>query len=191
MKSTPSSSTQGKNKKRKRGKHQEVFSALWKAICDCKPRDEVAYFAKNQRRLAVKLLKKAQVLTSDTFSLITHGNFSKPGWQGRPPPKMALSVIVDRYLSSKIKKDLSTFYPLPYPMSPTRVFLFPVIILSSLNLLVVHLSKHLPFSPMLALSFFYCSTVMPWNDEQKIEFCDGIERLLAPQLNNPEVIKQC
>lgn len=32
---------------------------------------------------------------------------------------------------------------------------------------------------------------MPWNDEQKIEFCDGIERLLAPQLNDPEVMKQC
>lgn len=110
------STPQGK-KKRKRGGRGQISSASWKAIRDCKPHDEVA--SKTQRRLAVKLLKKARVLTSDTFSLITHGNFSKPGWQGRPPPKIALSVIVDRYLSGEIKKDLRTFYPLPYPMPPT------------------------------------------------------------------------
>lgn len=39
--------------------------------------------------------------------------------------------------------------------------------------------------------FCYRSTQIPWGDDMKREFCDGIETLLKKQLSDPELKRKC
>lgn len=94
-----------------------ISSASFRAIWDCKPRDP-RYHTKNQWNLANRQLRTSLTIASETFDIITHGNFSKPGWQGCPPPRVAMDLLLSRYHSGEIKHDLSSFFPVPYPMPP-------------------------------------------------------------------------
>lgn len=117
-----SSSTKPR-KKRTRSGRGEISSASFKAARDCKPRQD-GYREKNQKKLANRQLRISHTISSETFDIITHGNFSKPGWQGHPPPRLAMDLLLSRYRSGEIKQDLSTFFPIPYPMPPLSVPFF-------------------------------------------------------------------
>lgn len=67
------------------------------------------------------------------YSILIDGNFSKPGWQGVPPPKMARSLVLSRYQSGQIKDDIKAFFPLDYATQPQLSGLFFPIILCLTN----------------------------------------------------------
>jgi hypothetical protein len=68
--------------------------------------------------LRERSLRTPDAYVNTAYDIITDGNYSKPGWQGVPPPKMARDLIMRRYASGEIKEDLRTFFPLEYPMPP-------------------------------------------------------------------------
>lgn len=118
MASTSASLPADSSKKdRKRGRGQRS-SLAWKAKRDCQARDEEDYNEKRNRRLRERSFQTPDAHLNTGYDILRDGSYSKPGWHGVPPPKMARNLILQRYASGDIRDDLKTFFPLEYQMPP-------------------------------------------------------------------------
>jgi hypothetical protein len=114
------------NKPRKRVRGQKS-SLSWKAKRDCQDRDVDDYTEKRNRRLQERSLRTPDAYVNIGYDILTDGNYSKPGWHGVPPPKIARDLILRRYASGDIKEDLRMFFPLEYPMPPQLSYGIPIV----------------------------------------------------------------